>query len=202
MLTDEGCRTCRRRKVKCDERRPTCEKCAKGEFQCEGYARDLRFVDENSRTERHAKRAAAKSSPVVLKTFKSPCSEEARNEVGFGGSFIRSPRICSTGEDLHIPFLLMNLFSGFPPIESSPWLRLHAEDPSPSAHMSVRALGAVFFGRKHHLDEVVKYGTALYGKALKYLNRDLQDSTVAGSMPVLKTAIALEIFEVSSYFHS
>ncbi|KAF2757246.1 hypothetical protein EJ05DRAFT_60277 [Pseudovirgaria hyperparasitica] len=32
-----GCRTCRRRKLKCDEAKPTCERCPKAGLQCDGY---------------------------------------------------------------------------------------------------------------------------------------------------------------------
>ncbi|CAE6402657.1 unnamed protein product [Rhizoctonia solani] len=33
-----GCCTCKRRKKKCDERQPTCFRCEKAGFECEGYA--------------------------------------------------------------------------------------------------------------------------------------------------------------------
>lgn len=32
-----GCLTCRRRRVKCDQVKPTCERCRNGNFVCEGY---------------------------------------------------------------------------------------------------------------------------------------------------------------------
>ncbi|CEJ83006.1 hypothetical protein VHEMI03040 [[Torrubiella] hemipterigena] len=33
-----GCITCRSRRVKCDESKPVCKRCLKGNFQCHGYA--------------------------------------------------------------------------------------------------------------------------------------------------------------------
>ncbi|KPI45762.1 putative transcriptional regulatory protein [Cyphellophora attinorum] len=36
--TKDGCKTCRRRKKKCDEAKPFCENCAKSGNTCEGYA--------------------------------------------------------------------------------------------------------------------------------------------------------------------
>ncbi|KPI38749.1 uncharacterized protein AB675_5717 [Cyphellophora attinorum] len=33
-----GCQTCKRRRVKCDETKPTCTRCARSSLQCEGYA--------------------------------------------------------------------------------------------------------------------------------------------------------------------
>ncbi|KAL9622735.1 MAG: hypothetical protein Q9160_002853 [Pyrenula sp. 1 TL-2023] len=35
-----GCLTCRRRRVKCDESRPTCNRCTKGRYVCDGYERE------------------------------------------------------------------------------------------------------------------------------------------------------------------
>lgn len=32
-----GCRTCKKRRIKCDEAKPICGKCAKSKFHCEGY---------------------------------------------------------------------------------------------------------------------------------------------------------------------
>lgn len=40
-----GCKTCRDRKVKCDERRPKCLKCVKSNRECQGYGFTLKFVD-------------------------------------------------------------------------------------------------------------------------------------------------------------
>ncbi|KAH8812535.1 hypothetical protein F5884DRAFT_312495 [Xylogone sp. PMI_703] len=44
-----GCQTCRRRKVKCDERRPACLRCTNGNLSCPGYPARLKFVDEGPR---------------------------------------------------------------------------------------------------------------------------------------------------------
>lgn len=35
--TFTGCRTCRRRRVKCDEQRPVCGHCRRLKLDCEGY---------------------------------------------------------------------------------------------------------------------------------------------------------------------
>lgn len=41
--TFTGCWTCRGRKIKCDLKRPHCDKCKKAKIQCEGYAIKLRW---------------------------------------------------------------------------------------------------------------------------------------------------------------
>jgi hypothetical protein len=42
----KGCWTCRKRHKKCDEARPFCQRCAQGNFDCEGY--DVRLTWGNS----------------------------------------------------------------------------------------------------------------------------------------------------------
>lgn len=43
--TFTGCWTCRTRKIKCDLRKPTCERCEKANVVCEGYTIKLRWLD-------------------------------------------------------------------------------------------------------------------------------------------------------------
>lgn len=40
-----GCATCRKRKVKCDGRKPKCARCEKANRECEGYGLHLKFND-------------------------------------------------------------------------------------------------------------------------------------------------------------
>lgn len=42
--TFTGCRTCRRRRVKCDERKPTCRYCERLKLECEGYDALLQWL--------------------------------------------------------------------------------------------------------------------------------------------------------------
>ncbi|KAL4795170.1 fungal-specific transcription factor domain-containing protein [Aspergillus venezuelensis] len=42
--TSSGCWTCRARKVKCDEERPSCRECRRGQRECGGYQVRLRWV--------------------------------------------------------------------------------------------------------------------------------------------------------------
>ncbi|KAK3944460.1 hypothetical protein QBC46DRAFT_440767 [Diplogelasinospora grovesii] len=56
-----GCRTCRARRIKCDEGRPTCKKCAKSKRECGGYRSEFEIVhrDETRTTvQRNSSRPA------------------------------------------------------------------------------------------------------------------------------------------------
>ncbi|KAK4165991.1 transcriptional regulatory protein moc3 [Cladorrhinum sp. PSN259] len=45
--TKTGCLTCRRRRIKCDEGKPTCGNCIKSKRECEGYNQRIVFKDNN-----------------------------------------------------------------------------------------------------------------------------------------------------------
>jgi hypothetical protein len=191
-LISIGCRNCRRRKVKCDERKPKCERCERANKECEGYVRDHRFVDENTRTEKHVKKKISKTPdpdptpPQEVILYSEPSSGTIGLTLG----------VRAFEDNIFISFLLSNLFSGMP--ITTPWLHLHAEDVSSvSAQLSIRALSTTFFGKAHHQRDITARGYNLYGQALVSLNRDLQDSKKGWSMSVLKSAMVLELYEVS-----
>ncbi|KAL2279319.1 hypothetical protein FJTKL_13525 [Diaporthe vaccinii] len=59
-----GCRTCRARRIKCDETRPVCKQCIKSRRHCSGYRSDFDILhrDETQATAARAKKAAAKKA--------------------------------------------------------------------------------------------------------------------------------------------
>ncbi|KAL7904441.1 hypothetical protein GGI35DRAFT_463235 [Trichoderma velutinum] len=46
----KACTTCKLRHVRCDAQHPTCSRCEKGGFQCQGYRRPLRFINSTGRS--------------------------------------------------------------------------------------------------------------------------------------------------------
>jgi hypothetical protein len=110
VLNPAGCRTCRRRRVKCDERPPTCERCEKGGMECEGYAREHRFVDEVARTVRHVQRALVKQKSTSRSTSRDliPSSSESQ-------SLPPEMSVIGFQENTFISFLLSNLFGAWQP---------------------------------------------------------------------------------------
>ncbi|KAL9616357.1 MAG: hypothetical protein Q9160_008777 [Pyrenula sp. 1 TL-2023] len=82
-----GCLTCKNRRVKCDEKRPTCQRCLSSGRKCEGYGNPLVFVllegANQERTYSTAPKAAKildTPSTLVLGLFKD---EYARRSVQF-----------------------------------------------------------------------------------------------------------------------
>lgn len=71
--TRTGCRTCRKRKKKCDEAKPKCRNCLRGNFECAGYIEDIPSSKGN----------ASLAAPAL-----SPQRQTCTTEVSacFGGS--------------------------------------------------------------------------------------------------------------------
>ncbi|KAG4436326.1 hypothetical protein IFR05_008179 [Cadophora sp. M221] len=209
-----GCRTCRRRRVKCDERHPGCARCERADYDCEGYTRDHRFIDENAKTKRFAKKSKSKSkSPGTSgSASQSPAGMKDRSGSAIEGSSCAIVNLnlnlkpafgLGLGAfegDICTSFLLSHLLSGDTGFLPVPWMREHAEDTaSVSAQTSIRALGALYFGKLHRLKDIADRSHNFYGKALVALNSDLQQAEKAWSLSVVKSAMILELYEFIDY---
>lgn len=72
-----GCFQCRKRKVRCDETWPGCERCAKHGVPCPGYRREkggLEFEDQTLLTAKRAKASYGEKAALVLKKSSSNTS--------------------------------------------------------------------------------------------------------------------------------
>lgn len=195
----QGCRTCRRRKVKCDERHPSCKRCDQLHLDCEGYFRDYRFVDEVTRTLRHADKANSVSKSPLQDLAATTCTPEA--------SLIALPEVphlppslslLAFEQDIFTSFLYSRLLGG---LDKSPsWMdlaRMYAEGAQlTTAKHSFKALSTLYFGRMNRQPEIIARAFAPYGAALRNLNKDLQDPSKATSLSVVISAITLQTFEV------
>jgi len=109
-----GCHTCRRRRVKCDEARPACQRCLKGNFECEGYVRDLKFVDEKS----SAQKRVLQKREAYLESMRKEVESGSASSIAMQrrGS---SPSISDVGlapfrDDPKLQFMIANLFIDCP----------------------------------------------------------------------------------------
>jgi Fungal Zn(2)-Cys(6) binuclear cluster domain len=73
----EGCRTCRKRKIKCDQTRPACRRCQVSGWQCDGYEKNWKFVSENSqlRTQYRQKRYLLEKDEDVIASLSDSGNE-------------------------------------------------------------------------------------------------------------------------------
>lgn len=151
--------------------------------------RESRFVDEVSRTIRDIQKDRTTASAFASSGFKT------RLVTAQTTSTVPSNLDMSAFEDnIYISFLLSNFFLGV--IMPTSLMHIHAKDTTSfAAQLSIRALGAAYFGRMHRQEDVMNRGISKYGNALRHLNEDLQDSKKAFSVSVLSSAITLEAYE-------
>lgn len=186
LLTTLACHTCRRRRVKCDERRPTCERCEKGNHECEGYQRNRVWIDEGARTVRLARR----EKPWEY-------LEDDGQSKDLNQDIPATLGLEAFRQNIYVSYLLAKLFRGGIMCIDWNWLRSHAEDSgSAAAQDSLRALSTAYFGRMHGQRKVMSASYVLYGNALRSLNKDLQHSDKAWDLSVMTSALSLEIYEV------
>lgn len=186
-----GCNTCRQRRVKCDEGRPTCQRCRRTGYQCEGYVRKHRFVDEVSRTIRDARKTEATPSDADSPKASPIRVQRPRSKVPL------DLNLSAFESDLYVSFLLSNLCLGV--IMPTLMMRTQAEDTSCAlAQLSIRALSAAYFGRIHKQYDIINQSALLYGEALRHLIIELRDPERARSLSTLSSSITLQTYEVCS----
>ncbi|KAK4455421.1 hypothetical protein QBC34DRAFT_67644 [Podospora aff. communis PSN243] len=69
-----GCRTCRTRRIKCDEGKPTCQQCAKSKRECGGYRSEFEIVhrDQTKSTVRRMRKALEGQSQTPKQPAATP----------------------------------------------------------------------------------------------------------------------------------
>lgn len=158
-------------------------------------------MDENSRVDRRVKRTVetSRSTTPVAVERSSPESTELVALFEKSSTLSLSPDLGLQGfeDDIFTSYLLSHFLAGWVMFPEVPWLRLHAEEVSSrSAKVCIRALGSVYFGRVHHQKYITDRGNKLYGQALIALNDDLRTEEKAWSVPVVRSAMVLELYEV------
>ncbi|KAF3939050.1 hypothetical protein ABW19_dt0207723 [Dactylella cylindrospora] len=89
--TRSGCFTCRARRVKCDEARPICERCAKGGRQC--TFPEATVTSKGQRTRKRQSNAVVNPAPIPEE---SPSPEDFESDAGFSDIHPIDPRFLST----------------------------------------------------------------------------------------------------------
>jgi hypothetical protein len=71
--TKTGCRTCRRRKKKCDKAKPKCKNCLQGNFECAGYTKPTLWSKNNTAQAPAPLSLHRRMSPAAAPAYIVPC---------------------------------------------------------------------------------------------------------------------------------
>ena len=194
-----GCRNCVRRRIKCDEVRPYCDRCRKANLQCDGFRQTLVFVDETRQTFHRLGPLQTGPSATSLAMRQSPrqLSPDFASEL----AFCRQVGLSAIYEDVYVSHLLDKFFATGVDYEDSfvnrSWMVSCLSRPKeyPTATLALKCLAASFFGRKHSQDSILHDGARSYGQALLALRRTLQDPVRAWSFDALAATTALNQYE-------
>ncbi|KAH7147839.1 hypothetical protein DER46DRAFT_615839 [Fusarium sp. MPI-SDFR-AT-0072] len=178
----KACRTCKRRRVKCDHGKPHCQRCEKAGLACEGYVTYGEFVDETARFAKDKSPVKENQLQVQLANMSPKTSERQ----------IWHPPPLLLDQNAVIHAHLLSRIDEVTPLMAN----LESITLSDSTRsLAVRALAAVYFGKTNSDKRIFDLGSREYVKALNRVQLDLASSTAVLEWDTLASVICLCMFE-------
>ncbi|EPS32070.1 hypothetical protein PDE_07029 [Penicillium oxalicum 114-2] len=203
----KGCRTCRRRRVKCDETKPLCTRCLKAGYQCEGYVQYAEFIDVTSQVSskklsERGSTSGANATRNVPACSSSSAASPGSYELPLISSSVNLPL---NEKDVFITHLMSRLFSWHEDPsspQSASWIEIllrGPEDETSLSFSSIHALATVYFAKVHRQSSLMRQGARLYSRALQALQMNLQDPILCMEDDLLVAIICLAIYELVAF---
>ncbi|KAL4783060.1 hypothetical protein BJX76DRAFT_271412 [Aspergillus varians] len=192
----KGCYTCRARKVKCDEARPVCNRCIKGNRICGGYrtlddkktvsrGSEQRLVTSKGEDDMAKRLASLALSPTSL--FGQNRDQERANLCAFYSRLVRLPQV----QGLHGGLLTVTTL---PAILADLKQPIMTTSPLPSALSALLLTLVSEKGNDKHCSAVTKALTC-YGRALKLTRRLTEESDEGRRGELIMTIFILGMYE-------
>ncbi|KAK1240460.1 hypothetical protein MKX07_004488 [Trichoderma sp. CBMAI-0711] len=209
----KGCVTCRRRKKGCDKNEPSCHQCIRSGLKCEGYGRELVWVNNTPNGENgkavppppQGKGSASQQRPwSVIYTTKKHHSNDTR--VALHDSLARSAR-----EELFFGLLIsMSLPYGHllspkaSAISTNGWVAAVDEyyNREPAIRYAALAMSAGFMSVEDKKNQVAQHsqltlqGLQAYNRAIHEMVKGLNDERRSKNDGVLVAARILQSYEL------
>lgn len=161
IYRSKGCRTCRARKVKCDEGRPICQRCIRARFECQGYGEPTTFLSDNPQ----ARGGLSVTSAETARPFQTRTVSRVPQPLPY------------PAELTHIAFLVRRLCIGVPGDRKGfSWLRPGLESPDQNSlfYIASRCLAEIYYGQVFRQEGVITKGMVKYVTILRQLWQQLQ----------------------------
>ncbi|KAF2227788.1 hypothetical protein BDZ85DRAFT_7665 [Elsinoe ampelina] len=215
----DGCHLCRKRRIKCDGGRPSCQRCIIYKAKCPGYRSesDYKFVNENNSTETKTlavrkrttssrpNRNATKPSPATsVSSSTSQDSKQSQSPQWIARRPQSDPNIVSPTpawedwsvnsfiHDWTIPEASNGMAVGF--LEFLPDLFTKSKADLDFS-LALRAASYASFANQHNSPEMMAKARASYGRALTALNASLRNSEASLRDSTIASIVLLQIFE-------
>ncbi|PQE31940.1 C6 finger domain-containing protein [Rutstroemia sp. NJR-2017a WRK4] len=175
----KGCRTCKTRRLKCDEQEPACRRCQKANLTCPGY--ESIFVDETARVKQSAQQSEFMIVPSRKQRYHSHKIQSSHASTKYGDPNATLPLVAFK-DKIVVAFLATRMFEARSPFRACSsnnhdllgqmvmctdrwWVCKLIQSRQESLH----ALALMYFGRANHLKGVETDASKQYGQALQKL---------------------------------
>ncbi|KIW40326.1 uncharacterized protein PV06_07533 [Exophiala oligosperma] len=217
----KGCTTCRRRKVRCDLGKPSCQRCTSSGRCCEGYARYSVFINRGPEGLQRRKRLEETRADGFDPSSVSDSTSISQLIVSNGGDrtppliFLSSsppppppppPPLPSSEGVLRDDQLISNFFERYASPKSSPdsrycchplWLyhTLRISFPTKLLRQALLALAYTRLGRLNDDHPTITRGQRLYGQALRLMQQAVYDADMMRHEDTLAAARCMLLYE-------
>ncbi|KAI4955257.1 hypothetical protein J4E91_001115 [Alternaria rosae] len=201
----KGCSTCRRRRIKCDETHPTCQRCEKAGLKCDG-PQSIVFVQGKIVTSRRSQKLKSKAAnPPKTTAWKRQEVEESTSEspeYRFDLPVLR-PKL--NDKEVYICYARRHLLPngpidlGLQELQTSDIVMENYTAEGGSGRLFVQAalsFATLFFGAQHHQNGILTEGYAIHGVALKRLHQALSQPERRTHDDVIVSVILLAMLEL------
>ncbi|KAG7285598.1 hypothetical protein NEMBOFW57_010227 [Staphylotrichum longicolle] len=202
-----GCRTCRARRIKCDEGKPTCKRCEKSRRECGGYRPEFEIVhrDQTNSTLRRLRKTAdlqhqpsASSSPFIfIQEDPQPWRRKESSSSPSPEAALTVPLAHRVSCYFASNFILLPL--GSAPHGFMEYLvpLLEAEPPNSALRYAFNACAFALLGNRARADRVNLAQLSLkeHTLALAYTHRALGQPAVASNDSTLAAVLMLCLYE-------
>ncbi|KAI9663470.1 MAG: hypothetical protein M1831_002479 [Alyxoria varia] len=203
-----GCYKCRQRKVKCDERKPDCQRCIDLGIECPGYrpAGGYEFKDQTQRYAQNLQSMDPEHQPRRSPTSRNAPSESVFQSASQGQSASTEERSVTpeTKSSLHRAFLEQylpknedqSLVSHY----SYLWMLPMANySPESALETALDAVSLVHFGTRTGNSDHLDQSRHLYGIALQRLGQEISQPGVEQS---IETLCAIQLLTICEQFRA
>ncbi|CAG9990516.1 unnamed protein product [Clonostachys byssicola] len=183
-----GCATCRKRKVKCDEKRPVCDRCRRGFHVCLGYDTIPIFVFEDKRL---GKPVPSSQTFQSERSLTASCMAEDNRAIqkhpGLLASEIpASLNLSAFSQDIVLSYMISTLSDTFLQGSTAPEIHgvnedapsfltvLSSKNRDSPAFICGLSSAEALFGHMHGDKCMVRHSSSLYDQALRRFQRDLE----------------------------
>ncbi|KAF2798423.1 hypothetical protein K505DRAFT_414363 [Melanomma pulvis-pyrius CBS 109.77] len=207
----KGCERCRKRKIRCDQRKPSCFKCEKLGTQCPGYRKldQIVFRDETKRITRKIHQSEQSFSTLTPDTLPNYSRLPASSELTFGStSFewslppldIYYP-LSHSVDELGANFFFAKYTSNEAPFsgEYYDWLIQSYYSDCRVLRTAIEAVGMAGIANVSHTPHILSKSKIQYCKALNAMKRALDDPIDAISDTTFMAVILLGQFETVNF---